>query len=233
MIRGGRNVVSVRDWMSELRAEYDARLPERVQRLGDLASRLPASRSDLIAELHKIAGSAGSFGRPALGDAARDWERALRVERDLPDAMETLRRALAEEAPAPLGSTGMRLPFRPRISVVEDNADNRLLLMALLGEHADLELHGDPVQALEAIPCRPPDLLILDIGMPRLDGIALLQGLRERECMARVPAIALTAHAMSGDRERLLGAGFDAYVAKPLTDEDDLLRAIAGILARS
>lgn len=70
-------------------------------------------------------------------------------------------------------------------------------------------------------------MLLLDISLPEMDGTELLARLRAAgEPLATVPAIALTAHAMSGDRERYLALGFDDYVTKPIVDEGVLIEAI-------
>jgi two-component system, cell cycle response regulator DivK len=104
-----------------------------------------------------------------------------------------------------------------RILVAEDNAVNRELLRELL------ELRGyavveacDGQEALNAIEQAPPDLLLLDIGMPVLDGFAVIRRLREDARLARLPVVAVTAYAMRGDRERILNSGFDGYLSKPV-----------------
>jgi CheY-like chemotaxis protein len=66
-----------------------------------------------------------------------------------------------------------------------------------------------------------------------MDGTEVLQWLRSQEALRSVPVIALTAHAMSGDREKYLALGFDDYVTKPIVDEDVLIGAIERLLARS
>lgn len=113
-----------------------------------------------------------------------------------------------------------------RIAVVEDNADNRLLLRALLGELHEItefETGGDAVAGLEAA---APDLVLLDISLPGMDGPEVLAWIRAHDALAGVPVIAVTAHAMSGDREKYLALGFDAYLTKPIVDEDVLVGAI-------
>ncbi len=121
---------------------------------------------------------------------------------------------------------------RPRIAVVEDNADNRLLVSALLGERYDVQEFTSGTDALAGLPADPPDLVLLDVSLPGMDGIEVLQHLRATPMGLGLPVIALTAHAMRGDRERLLAAGFDDYVSKPIVDERVLLDSIAKHLAR-
>jgi CheY-like chemotaxis protein len=109
-----------------------------------------------------------------------------------------------------------------RVVVVEDNADNRLLVRAILEESHEVIEYESGVQALRAMADDSPDVILLDISLPELDGVQVLERLREEERLRDVPVIALTAHAMSTDRARFLRAGFDEYVAKPITDEKEL-----------
>jgi CheY-like chemotaxis protein len=117
-----------------------------------------------------------------------------------------------------------------RIAVVEDNADNRLLVQAILdGRYALAEFASGPA-ALAGLLAEPPDLVLLDISLPEMDGTEVLRRIRLDSRLQRLPVIALTAHAMAGDRERYLAAGFDDYVTKPILDETILLAAIARLL---
>lgn len=115
----------------------------------------------------------------------------------------------------------------PRILLVEDNADNRDLMEAMLGEHFDMVLAADGREALALIEggevC---DLFLFDISLPEMDGVELLKKLRQHEDCRSVPAVALTSHAMKGDRERFIERGFDDYISKPILDEDDVLKVI-------
>ena len=117
-----------------------------------------------------------------------------------------------------------------RIAIVEDNADNRLLLSALLGDDHDLDEYEDGPAALAALPGAVPDLILLDISLPGMEGPEVLRRLRSDPRLRMIPVIALTAHAMSGDRERFLAQGFDDYVTKPIVDESLLFAAIARLL---
>lgn len=119
-----------------------------------------------------------------------------------------------------------------RIAIVEDNPDNRLLLGAILGDRFEIDEYEDGPAALAAFAVSRPDLVLLDISLPGIDGIEVLARLKADVALSGVPVIALTAHAMSGDRERLLGLGFDDYVSKPIVDEEELVRAIDALLAR-
>ena len=117
--------------------------------------------------------------------------------------------------------------MKPRISIVEDNPDNRLLVQALLEEYYDLSEHETGTSAIDGLIQDAPDLVLLDISLPDLDGTDVLVWIREQEELKDVPVVALTAHAMAGDREKFLGQGFNDYVTKPIVDETILLETIA------
>jgi CheY-like chemotaxis protein len=103
-----------------------------------------------------------------------------------------------------------------RILIVEDSPDNMKLFRTILGlkGHEVTGLSGGD-GLLEAIEGSSPDLVLMDIQLPGKDGFTLLQEIRESPA-ASVRVIALTAHAMTGDRERALEAGFDGYITKPI-----------------
>jgi two-component system, cell cycle response regulator DivK len=119
-----------------------------------------------------------------------------------------------------------------RVAVVEDNADNRLLLQALLGEQYELVEFDNGVDALAGMAASLPDLVLLDISLPGMDGNEILSRIREDERLRPLPVIALTAHAMAGDREKYLAAGFNDYITKPIVDETLLISAIEYWLAK-
>ena len=119
-----------------------------------------------------------------------------------------------------------------RIAVVEDNATNRLLLQAILEDLYAVTEYETGVVALDGIRKDVPDLVLLDISLPGMDGLEVLQHIRADARLSAIPVIALTAHAMQGDRERFLAAGFNGYLTKPIVDETVLLRAIEEGLAR-
>lgn len=118
----------------------------------------------------------------------------------------------------------------PTIAVVEDNADNRLLLQAILGEDYDLVEYENGADALAGFSKARPDLVLLDISLPGMDGNEILKRIRQDSSLKALPVVALTAHAMSGDRERFLAAGFNDYVTKPIVDETLLVGAIERLL---
>ncbi len=104
-----------------------------------------------------------------------------------------------------------------RILIVDDNAASRALLGAILeSDETQLTEAADGREALDRIARHAPDLVLLDIEIPVLDGYAVLARLREQPALARLPVIAVTANAMQGSREKALAAGFDEYVTKPV-----------------
>ena len=116
------------------------------------------------------------------------------------------------------------------IAVVEDNADNRLLLHAFLADRYQIVEYETGASALDGFRSRLPDLVLLDVSLPGMDGLEVLTHLRADAQFQKLPVIALTAHAMHGDRERFLKAGFNEYVPKPIVDETVLLSAIERLI---
>jgi CheY-like chemotaxis protein len=104
-----------------------------------------------------------------------------------------------------------------KVLIAEDNAVNRELLRELLearGYAVDEACDGQA--ALQMIELTRPDILLLDIGMPVLDGFAVVRRIRENPRLATLPVLAVTAYAMQGDREKVLNSGFDGYLSKPV-----------------
>jgi two-component system cell cycle response regulator DivK len=104
-----------------------------------------------------------------------------------------------------------------RVLIAEDNPVNRELLRELLETrgHAVTEA-GNGQEALHLIAEMPPDILLLDLDMPVLDGFATVRRIRENPSLASLPVLAVTAYAMQGDREQVLASGFDGYLSKPI-----------------
>jgi len=120
-----------------------------------------------------------------------------------------------------------------KVAVVEDNPDNRMLVQALLEDRYDISEYETGVEAVNGLPGDVPDVILLDISLPEMDGTEVLAWLRGHADLRVVPVIALTAHAMAGDREKFLSIGFDEYVTKPIVDEDLLIGAIERCLTRA
>lgn len=104
-----------------------------------------------------------------------------------------------------------------RAWVVEDNDSNFELVEFLLSEAGwEVDRAGDSAQFSALLDGDPPDVVLLDMHLPDVPGLDLLRLLRSVPGFARVPVLALTAHAMRGDRERFLAAGCDGYLSKPI-----------------
>jgi two-component system, sensor histidine kinase and response regulator len=129
----------------------------------------------------------------------------------------------AVPAPAPASAQAMEPPAQ-RVLVVDDNAVNQLVIQGMLEKRGfAVDCAGDGREALDALEAGPYAIVFMDCQMPELDGYAATGRIREREAAVggagRLPVVAMTAHAMQGDRERCLAAGMDDYLAKPLRSE--------------
>jgi len=132
-------------------------------------------------------------------------------------------------------STPPPLPsMRPlRILLAEDNPINQHLAVRLLQKRGhEVVVAADGMQTLKAIENENYDLVLMDVQMPSMDGLEVTRRIREREKSGarRLPIIAMTAHAMKGDRERCLEAGCDGYVSKPI-QAAELFRVMASTLS--
>jgi two-component system cell cycle response regulator DivK len=113
---------------------------------------------------------------------------------------------------------------------VEDNADNRLLIKRLLvSEGYQVIEAGNARQALDLLKATQPDLILMDINMPDIDGYTLTNQIKENPILTNVPIVAITANVMRGDRERTLQAGCDGYIEKPI-NVDTFLDQVARFL---
>jgi CheY-like chemotaxis protein len=120
-----------------------------------------------------------------------------------------------------------------RVLLAEDNAVNRQLVNALLGKRGhSVVTVGNGRDAIAAVADGAIDLVLMDVQMPEMDGLEATAVIRtlEKVTGAHVPIIALTAHAMKGDREACLAAGADGYLSKPLNAKDlfALIEALTG-----
>jgi two-component system cell cycle response regulator DivK len=119
-----------------------------------------------------------------------------------------------------------------KVLVAEDSAVNRELLRELLESRGYEVVEAcNGAEALNSIEADPPHILLLDLGMPVLDGFATVRKIRENPSLTALPVLAVTAYAMRGDREKVLEAGFDGYLSKPI---DPLLlhRELERLLAK-
>jgi CheY-like chemotaxis protein len=106
---------------------------------------------------------------------------------------------------------------RSLILVVEDNEANQLLVQAVLElEGYQVELAGSAPEALDQLHASAPDLILMDVQLPGEDGLTLTRQLKADPATRQIPVVALTAHAMAGDRELAISAGCVGYIAKPI-----------------
>ncbi|MEL6525599.1 MAG: response regulator [Chloroflexota bacterium] len=107
------------------------------------------------------------------------------------------------------------------VLAVDDEADSLMVCRVLLEMYgATVITANNGTQALALAKEHQPDLIVSDLSMPKMDGWQLLKYLREYDDLKDIPVIALTAHAMAGDRDKALKAGFDNYLTKPLIPEN-------------
>ncbi|MGD0296764.1 MAG: response regulator [Bryobacteraceae bacterium] len=119
-----------------------------------------------------------------------------------------------------------------RLLLVEDHEMNRDMLSRRLKRHGyEMLVAADGIEGIAAAQSARPDLILMDMSMPRMDGWTATQILKSDPIMRTTPVVALTAHAMPGDRERALEAGCDAFETKPV-DLARLLKTISRLLSK-
>ena len=129
---------------------------------------------------------------------------------------------------------------KPTVLLIEDNDVNRELVEDLLGVAGyAVVAYPSGEEGMAWLAGNRPDLILMDINLPGQDGLALARQIKSRPETARIPVVALTAYAMNGDRERILAAGCDGYISKPIdvphfpAEVTRFLAAIAGAGPRS
>jgi len=116
--------------------------------------------------------------------------------------------------------------------IIEDNDDNMALISFILKSGAyDLIEARTGEQGVDLALQHRPDVIILDIQLPGIDGFEVLKRIRASEIDGSIPIIAMTSFAMTGDREKLLGAGCDGYIEKPI-DPATVLQQIQDVLGK-
>ena len=119
------------------------------------------------------------------------------------------------------------------ILIIEDDVQNRKLLRDLLNVKGYTTLEAiNGKEGVEMAKAKKPDLILMDIQMPVMDGLKAFEILKGDPGAREIPVVALTSYAMKGDRERLLDAGFDAYMSKPI-DTGEFLKKVAEYFSRA
>ena len=233
---------------NELAAIY---LDEMPRRIATARTALHEGDAEILGDAaHGMRSSSAQLGATDLAAACEEMEMAAE-SRDVVAAAERLMAVearyadfagwLVEQAGAdcaPVTSRGDGDKSRsndhepPIVAVIEDNLDNRLLLDAILGDDFVIDEYAAGAEALAEMPHRVPDIVLLDVSLPGMDGLEVLARMRGDPALRDVPVVAVTAHAMAGDRDRYLAAGFDGYVPKPIVDDQLLIDAIETLLAR-
>ena len=104
-----------------------------------------------------------------------------------------------------------------RILIVDDNPLNlKLAQLMVISEGFEADTAADAIEALERVAVRPPDVILMDLQMPGIDGLELTRRLKAEDRTSHIPVIALTAAAMRRDREEALAAGCEGFISKPL-----------------
>ena len=124
-----------------------------------------------------------------------------------------------ESLPVPTDSVYERERLALRVMAVDDNPANLKLISALLNERVESVITcTNGVDAVKQAENQHFDIILMDIQMPQMDGVTACSKIKETELNSKTPVIAVTAHAMSGERDRLLGAGMDDYLTKPIEE---------------
>jgi two-component system cell cycle response regulator DivK len=117
-----------------------------------------------------------------------------------------------------------------RILYIDDDMYNRLLVRRILmAEGMQVEEADSAIKGIEMALNNPPDLILMDISMPDMDGLTATINIRNNPVISTIPIVALTANVMQGDKERTLNAGCDGYIGKPI-DVDTFAEQISQYL---
>ena len=111
--------------------------------------------------------------------------------------------------------------MKTRVMLVEDNRMNsRLVEYVLEGDEFETTIIASAEEAVQAAADDPPDIILMDIQLPGMDGLEATRRLKQNPLTAKIPVVAITAHAMRGDEERVRAAGCDGYISKPINTRE-------------
>ena len=223
------------DLVKKLAQMFCETAPLRISKARAALGRLDAADFSLAA--HSLKSSAAQMGAARLQRLSARLEAEIPTEASRDSIVHMLDLADAEILAAAEWMAGLQGPGEAasmtRIAVVEDNADNMLLVRLILQDSYEVDEYTTGIAALDGMRASPPALALLDISLPGMDGLEVLSRMRTSDDLRPIPVIALTAHAGPSDRERFLAAGFDDYVTKPIVDETQLLGAISRLLGKA
>ena len=148
---------------------------------------------------------------------------------DLQKAVASMVSDVVDEIQIPNENIIREIIGKPLILVVEDNPDNMITVKALLSDNFKVIEAVNGIESIEMAMLHKPNLIFMDIALPIMDGITAFLKIRKDVSLQHIPIIALTASAMTTDRETILAYGFDAYLAKPI-DEKLFFKTINEIL---
>ncbi|NIM19978.1 MAG: response regulator [Candidatus Latescibacteria bacterium] len=120
-----------------------------------------------------------------------------------------------------------------KILLVEDNPVNRRLAEFLLRSQGyQVRAAANAQEAFDNIKSEPPDLILMDVQLPGMDGLEATKKIKEEPASRDIPVVAVTSYAMKGDREKALAAGCSGYITKPI-DKDKFIQEVANVLGQS
>ena len=213
---GGRQLrIEVRDTGPGLHEDQQERLFQAFERLDAERSSIEGAGIGLALSKWLVELMRGEIGvRSTPGEGSVFWVRlACELAPTAPVAAAGTRAVPAPALPPP-----MRAAPRRRVLYIEDNEVNQLLMEGMLAQrpHIELSMAALPLDGLELALRAPPDLVLLDIQLPGMDGFEVLRRLREHPATQAVTVVAVSANALEADRAQAARAGFADYITKPI-----------------